>query len=80
MSLPEEEEPDGNVLAPHHLYIGLILSGFGFLFVWPLYPETGSAMTIIGLLVAADDAISHAFGVWTPLDWVWEKYLKEHVS
>lgn len=22
-------------------------------------------------LVALDDAVSHAFGVWTPLDWVW---------
>lgn len=22
-------------------------------------------------LIATDDAISHAFGVWTPLDWAW---------
>ncbi|WP_435175249.1 hypothetical protein [Halorussus sp. AFM4] len=22
-------------------------------------------------LVALDDAVSHAFGVWTPLDWLW---------
>jgi len=26
-------------------------------------------------LVAFDDAISHAFGVWTPIDWAWDAAL-----
>jgi len=29
----------------------------------------------IGLLVALDDAVEHAFGVWTPLDWFWGAFL-----
>lgn len=77
---PAEDEPDGDVLLPHHLHIGLLVTAFGFLFVWPTYPQMGAAMTLIGVLVTADDAISHAFGVWTPLDWFWKKYLKQYIS
>ena len=30
--------------------------------------------------VALDDAVSHAFGVWTPLDWVWTTFLVQFVA
>lgn len=80
MDFPHEEEPDGNVFAPHHFYIGAILSSFAFVFVWPLYPSAGASMTVLGMLIAADDVLSHAFGVWTPLDWVWEEYLQDWIQ
>jgi hypothetical protein len=72
---PAEDEPDGDVLAPHHFYVGALLAWFGFMFVWPYYPEAGAAMTIVGTLVLIDDVVSHAFGVWTPLDAVWKRVL-----
>lgn len=37
-----------------------------------LTPRTVAA---VGLLVALDDVVEHAFGVWTPLDGVWAAYL-----
>jgi hypothetical protein len=30
-----EEEPDGDALAPHHFYVGVALSLFGFASIWP---------------------------------------------
>lgn len=127
MTFPAEAVPDGHVLAPHHLFVGLLVAGiavwvvaddkpqkepllvaigglfalFGFLFVWKWYPGTGAAMTLAGLTlallgvlwpggmwagyplrwrlvaflgvyIAGDDAVSHAFGVWTPLDAGWQ--------
>lgn len=72
-TFPDEDEPDSNVLAPHHLYLGLILTWYGFMFVWPVYPATGAFSVLVGLLIAADDAISHAFGVWTPIDWAYKQ-------
>lgn len=77
---PAERVPDGVVLAPHHLYIGLSVALFGFMFVWRLYPRTGAALTLLGLLIAADDAVSHAFGIWTPLDALWHAYLVRWVA
>lgn len=68
---PVESVPDGAPGAPHHLYIGLIVAGFFFASVWPYYPVTGASGTFAGLLIALDDAISHAFGVPTPLDTIW---------
>lgn len=76
MRWPAEAVPDGVVLAPHHLYIGLSMALFGFMFVWRLYPRAGATLTLLGVLVAADDAVSHAFGVWTPLDALWRVYLR----
>jgi hypothetical protein len=72
MKFPAESEPDGNVQAPHHFYIGMAIAFFGFVSVWPLYPVSGSSMVLIGTLILADDVISHVFGVWTPLDWIWQ--------
>lgn len=79
MNFPAEDEPDNDILAPHHFYTGIIIAAFGFLFAWPTYPGTGAAMTLIGLLIAIDDAISHAFGVWTPLDWLWNEFIREKI-
>lgn len=30
---------------------------------------------LVGVLVSLDDAVEHAFGVWTPLDWFWKAWL-----
>lgn len=73
---PAEAEPDGDVLAPHHFYIGVGAAVFGFASVWPYYPVTGASMTILGVLIVADDVLSHAFGVPTPLDLVWKRAIR----
>ncbi|MUW13930.1 hypothetical protein GJ633_04080 [Halorubrum sp. CBA1125] len=82
-----EEEPDGDALAPHHMYLGLIIQlagGAGALFafasVWPYYPTIGAAGTLaalglmgLGWVVAVDDAIEHATVLPTPLDQLWNR-------
>jgi len=77
---PAEDEPDGDVSAPHHFYVGLLVALFGFASVWPTYPATGATMTVIGTLVLADDVISHVWGVWTPLDWVFNRYIRPRIA
>jgi len=74
MIFPAESVPDGNIFAPHHFYSGILISWFGFQYVWPRYPRIGATMTLLGLAIATDDAVSHAFGVWTPLDWGWAQF------
>ena len=32
---------------------------------------TPRTVAFVGALVALDDVVEHAFGVWTPLDWLW---------
>jgi hypothetical protein len=76
---PAEQEPDGNVAAPHHFYIGTGVMVFAFASIWPLYPVTGASLTILGLVIAADDVLSHVFGVWTPLDWVWKVAIRPNL-
>jgi len=76
---PAEDEPDGDVHLPHHYYLGLILATYGFILVWPTYPVTGSTLAIIGILIAVDDILSHAFGVWTPLDWAYRRFLRRWI-
>jgi len=73
--LDPEEEPDGDSLAPHHFYIGVAVATFGFASVWPYYSLTGASMSIIGLLIAADDLIEHATGWPTPLDQLWKRLI-----
>jgi len=68
-----EDEPDGDALAPHHFYIGVALSVFGFASVWPYYSLTGASMALIGLLIALDDVIEHMTGFTTPLDLLWKR-------
>jgi hypothetical protein len=67
-----ENEPDGDALAPHHFYIGVAVSVFGFASVWPYYSLTGASMALIGLLIALDDVIEHMTGIPTPLDLLWK--------
>lgn len=66
-----EPIPDGAVLAPHHFYVGVLLAWFSFMFVWWIYPRTGAALTLLGLYIALDDAVQHAFSVHTPLHHLW---------
>jgi len=47
--------------------------------VWDEYPRSERAAVVVFSLVALDDAVEHAFGVWTPLDAVWGAYLINHV-
>ena len=43
---------------------------------WSSYPWVGPrGVAVLGVLVAADDAVEHAFGVVTPLDWFWRVWL-----
>ncbi|TKX79281.1 hypothetical protein EXE53_16700 [Halorubrum sp. SD626R] len=75
-----EDEPDGDALAPHHFYVGVAVAVFGFASVWPYYSLTGASMTLIGLLIALDDAIEHATGFPTPLDQLWKRVIYPIVS
>lgn len=139
MMFPHDLVPDGHIMAPHHLYIGIAVMalalammwddretdpylaaasvmgmGFSFTFVWPFYHATGAAMSLaflalgalaplirldywsgqeqlrrgvahtllyaVGLLVAADDLLEHAFGIWTPLDWLFNAHMIQHLT
>jgi hypothetical protein len=71
MAFNPEPIPDGAALAPHHFYVGIGIAVFGFLFVWWVYPRTGATLALVGLLVALDDVVQHAFQVRTPLHFVW---------
>lgn len=60
-----------------------ILTGYFFLdemTVWNEYPPIFSIMVIFWLLVALDDVVSHAFGVPTPLDFIWIEFIAEHIQ
>lgn len=80
MTIPVESVPDGTILAPHHFYIGCGIALFAFIFVWRLYPRTGSTLTLIGLLIALDDVVQHIFGVPTPLDTVGNIIIKPLIT
>lgn len=70
-----EEEPDGDALAPHHFWVGVAVAVFSFGSVWRYYPTLGAVGSLIGLLIALDDAVEHAFNVPTPLDMIWVRYI-----
>lgn len=38
---------------------------------WEDYPLKWRVVGLVGSLIAVDDLLSHAFGLWTPLDAVW---------
>lgn len=66
---PAEQEPDGEIGAFHHWWTGILLMIGGFVIWQPQYSPLGGAVLCgVGLLVALDDYLSHAFGIWTPLD------------
>lgn len=70
-----EPVPDGEILAPHHFYIGVLIAWFAFMFVWSWYPRTGAVLALLGLGIALDDVIQHAFQVRTPLHLLWWQLL-----
>ncbi|MFB6270605.1 MAG: hypothetical protein ABEH83_11710, partial [Halobacterium sp.] len=39
--------------------------------MWNGYPLHWRAVAFLGAAVGLDDAVSHAFGIWTPLDAGW---------
>ena len=47
---------------------------------WWRVGTTAHGALLVGLLVALDDALSHALGWRTPLDAVWVRYLYPYVS
>jgi len=47
--------------------------------VWDEYPIILSLAVIFWLLVALDDVVSHAFGVSTPLDFIWNEFIHQYV-
>lgn len=66
---PAESEPDGEIGAFHHWWQGIAMMIAGFVLWQPQFsPAVGASLCGVGLLVALDDFLSHAFGIWTPLD------------
>jgi len=55
----------------HHFWLGLliILAGWG---IWGVHPVTGSRITILGLIVVADDVFEHITG-WSPLRLIYDR-------
>ncbi len=47
---------------------------------WWRYGPVSRGVLTAGLFLAWDDAVSHAFGWWTPMDSVWSRYLYPYVS
>ncbi|GAB7012040.1 hypothetical protein [Halolamina salina] len=47
---------------------------------WSSYPWLGPrGVLLVGAIVALDDVAEHAFGVPTPLDWLWTHHLVQHI-
>lgn len=40
--------------------------------MWSVYPLRMRAVALFGAAVSLDDLLSHAFGIWTPLDGGWQ--------
>jgi hypothetical protein len=43
--------------------------------IWTSYPLRWRVLAFLAGCVALDDAVSHAFGVWTPVDWLWTAHV-----
>jgi len=51
--------------------VGLLVALVGVLWpdgMWAAYPLRWRAVAFVGVYIGADDAVSHAFGLWTPID------------
>lgn len=46
--------------------------------LWDDYNIRWGALYLLMILVAWDDALQHAFGIWTPLDRLWKVWLNKH--
>jgi len=74
---PAEEEPDGDRYLGHHFWVGIFTMVVGWMQWTPAgTPEAGAVLVVVGLLVTVDDVVSHVFGVWTPLDWLFKSVLR----
>lgn len=58
----------GPIVSIAAVVVGYVTPEIGY---WDDYPVRYRVATLIFSLVALDDAVEHAFGVWTPLDAVW---------
>jgi len=57
----------------------LVLSS-AFLPFWTGYGWVGPrGALLLGSLIALDDVLEHAFGVPTPLDWLWKAHIVQHI-
>lgn len=54
--------------------LGLAVAFVGALLLDPML-LSDRVVVIVALLVAADDAIQHSFGIETPLNWLWDTFL-----
>jgi hypothetical protein len=51
-----------------------------FLPFWTSYAWLGPrGALLLGTLIALDDVVEHAFGVPTPLDWLWKAHIVQHI-
>ena len=48
--------------------------------IWAAYPLRWRLVAFVGVVVAFDDVIEHAFGVWTPLDAVFRGVIYPVIS
>jgi len=75
---------------PYYAATGAVLALFGVavavvapvaLQFWQSYPWIGPrGVALLGALVAVDDVVEHAFGVATPLDWLWQTHIVQYIS
>ena len=60
-------------------FVGLVLVAAGLVATWmdpdQVYHWSYYLAVSIGLLIALDDWLSHALGIWTPLNAFWEEWL-----
>lgn len=75
--LPVESEPDGDRYLGHHFWIGIMAMIVGWM-QWTPHgtPTAAVILVVIGLLVVADDVVSHVFGISTPLDALFKAALR----
>jgi len=56
-----------------------LLAPLGLQF-WAEYAWLGPrGLALLGAVVALDDVLEHAFGVATPLDWLWTTHIAQHL-
>ncbi|MFW5896346.1 MAG: hypothetical protein ACOCUA_03080 [archaeon] len=77
--------PAGAILAltgPLVAIAAVVAGSFGLAVgdVWDDYPRRERVAVVLFSLVALDDALEHAFGVWTPLDALWASGLSERTT
>lgn len=79
-ALSAVKEPDGDVYAPHHLYLGLVVLFVGYYAAWPASPVLGLVMMAVGSAIVIDDLLHHAMGATTPIDQFWRWLNRKHIA